>query len=118
VTPALGSTHPHVSVVRLGSDCAADSPVADLIAELRRRHARVLVRRDVAVVRARGAALRNATRFAGSSTPTMRRAAPRAAAFAELGTLVRTPLVPGGSRSRTAPPERPRLGRPRRDAAS
>jgi CRP-like cAMP-binding protein len=43
VTPALGSTHPHVSVVRLGSDCAADSPVADLIAELRRRHARVLV---------------------------------------------------------------------------
>ena len=95
VTPAVGSLHPKLTLVRLGADCSADSPVADLVAELRRRHARVLVHATVpwSAVAGRGIAQCDALRWvvdaddagAGAVTTT---------AYAELGTLVRNPAVP------------------------
>ena len=43
VTPAAPAADARVTTVRLGSDCGVDAPVPDLVAELSRRHARVLV---------------------------------------------------------------------------
>jgi NTE family protein len=43
VTPTAPTANPRVTMVRLGSDCDADAPIPDLVAELSRRHARVLV---------------------------------------------------------------------------
>lgn len=95
VTPAAGSRDPHVSIVRLGADCAADSPVADLVAELRRRHARVLVHATVpwSPLAARGIAQCDALRWVVDGNDAAASSA-CATAFGELGTLVRTPATP------------------------
>jgi NTE family protein len=95
VRPALGSEHPNVTVVRLGSDCSADSPVADLVAELRRRHARVLVHATVpwTAVAGRGIAQCDALRWVVDADDASA-AAVTASAFTELGALVRNPAVP------------------------
>lgn len=85
----------NVDVVRLGADCAADSPVADLVAELRRRHARVLVHATLpwSALAARGIAQCDALRWVvGRDDP----ATPAicAGAHQELAALVRTPVAP------------------------
>ena len=94
VTPG-GVATANVDVVRLGADCAADSPVADLVAELRRRHARVLVHATLPwpALAARGIAQCDALRWVvGREDSTARDAC--AAALQELAALVRTPVTP------------------------
>ncbi len=95
VTAAAGPVHPQVTVVRLGADCSADSPVADLVAELRRRHARVLVHATLpwSPVAARGIVQCDALRWVVDADDA---AAPAACgtASAELAALVRNPASP------------------------
>ncbi len=92
-TSAAGGTR--ATVVRLGTDCAADAPVADLVAELRRRHARVLLHATLpwSPLAARGIAQCDALRWIVDADDADA-GAPCAAALGELAPLVRTPLVP------------------------
>lgn len=95
VTSGAASRASNVDVVRLGADCAADSPVADLVAELRRRHARVLVHATLpwSALAARGIAQCDALRWViGRDDPAAREL--RAGALQELRALVRTPVTP------------------------
>jgi NTE family protein len=95
VTPGAASRASNVDVVRLGADCAADSPVADLVAELRRRHARVLVHATLpwSALAARGIAQCDALRWVvGRDDPAARDLC--AGALQELAALVRTPVTP------------------------
>jgi NTE family protein len=93
VTPGTAMTDPRVTVVRLGADCAADAPVADLVAELRRRHARVLVHATLpwSPLAARGIAQCDALRWVVDAADEAAGGV-CAAALAELGALVRTPV--------------------------
>jgi NTE family protein len=95
VTPGVGATNPWVTVVRLGADCAADAPVADLVAELRRRHARVLVHATLpwSSIAARGIAQCDALRWVVDVADAAASAA-CATAFTELGALVPSPATP------------------------
>lgn len=95
VTAGVASRASNVDVVRLGADCAADSPVADLVAELRRRHARVLVHATLpwSALAARGIAQCDALRWVvGRDDPAAREIC--AGALQELAALVRTPVTP------------------------
>jgi NTE family protein len=96
VTPGAATTNPRVTVVRLGADCSADAPVADLVAELRRRHARVLVHATLpwSAIAARGIAQCDALRWVVDSDDAAAGAA-CATALVEIGALVRTPVAPG-----------------------
>lgn len=95
VTAAAPGRASNVDVVRLGADCAADSSVADLVAELRRRHARVLVHATLPwpALAARGIAQCDALRWVVGHDDAAAGAA-CAGALAELSALVRTPIAP------------------------
>jgi NTE family protein len=95
VTPAAGASSADVTMVRLGSDCAADAPVADLVAELRRRHARVLVHATLpwSPLAARGIAQCDALRWVvdgGDATAGVA----CTTGLQDLAALVRMPPVP------------------------
>jgi NTE family protein len=95
VTPAATAASPRVTTVRLGSDCDADAPVPDLIAELSRRHARVLVHATLpwSDVAARGIAQCDALRWVvDAGDPAADDASRRA--LDHLGGLVRTMPIP------------------------
>jgi hypothetical protein len=102
VTPAVGSVHPKRHRRSARRRLLGRFPVADLVAELRRRHARVLVHatvpwsavagRGIAPVRCAPLGGRRGRRGCGAVTST---------AYAELGTLVRNARGPDAcSRSR------------------
>ena len=95
VRSGAATTISRVTVVQLGADCAADAPVADLVAELRRRHPRVLVHATVpwSAIAARGIAQCDELRWIVDGEDAEAGAA-CAAAFGELGALVRTPALP------------------------
>ncbi len=95
VTTGSGAAVDRATIVRLGADCAADAPVADLVAELRRRHARVLVHATLpwSPLAARGIAQCDALCWVvnapdGDSDPA------RVTALQELASHVRTPVTP------------------------
>ena len=94
VTPGSAQSLERATVVRLGADCPADAPVADLVAELRRRHARVLVHATLpwSAIAARGIAQCDALCWVANDGDDDDGA--RTAALADLATHVRTPVTP------------------------